>query len=206
MHKAEFFKEFGSTAACTIRLATGACREGDVFKGDSYFGQVKVAKELKESYGINSDCIVKSGYAGYPREYLETTMKDWPAEISLVLRSCDGDQNVVAIGYKYHSKTVACFICTYGTYRTTNGVPYKSKYQSAHGNYATRDIGRPEACTAFYKAANVIDIHNQQRQGFWKLERHWKSNCGFFRCITSIIAMHAVDTHLVAENFFSFYK
>ena len=52
---------------------------------------MKVAKELKESYGINSDCIVKSGYAGYPREYLETTMKDWPAGTSLVLCSCDGD-------------------------------------------------------------------------------------------------------------------
>ena len=76
MHKAEFFKELGSTTACTIWLATGACREGDVFKGDSYFGQVKVAKNLRESYGINSGCIVKSGYAGYPREYLKITMKD----------------------------------------------------------------------------------------------------------------------------------
>ena len=43
MHKAEFFKEFGSTAACTIRLATGTYREEDMFKGNSYFGQVKVA-------------------------------------------------------------------------------------------------------------------------------------------------------------------
>ena len=137
-------------------------------------------KELKESYGINSDFMVKSGYAGYPRDYLETTMKDWPAGTSLVLCSWDGDQNVVAIGYKYHNKSVACFIFMYGTYRTTRGVPYKSKYRSAGENYATRDIGRPEAYTAFYKAAIVIDIHNQQRQGFWKLKRHWKSNCGFF--------------------------
>ena len=69
-------KKIGSTAACTIQLATGACRERDMIKGNSYFGQVKVAKELKESYGINFNYIVKSGYAGYPREYLETTMKD----------------------------------------------------------------------------------------------------------------------------------
>ena len=163
---------------------------------------MKVAKKLKKSYGINSNCIVKSSYTGYEQEYLETTIEDWSAGTSLFLCGCDGDRNVVAIGHKYGSKTDVCFICMYGTDCTTHGVPYKSKYRSPYGNYTTCDIGRPEAYTVFYKAANIIDIHNQQRQGFWKLEQHWKFNYRILCCITSIIAIHAVDKHLVTEIFF----
>ena len=162
MHKADLFKELGSKGACTVRLATAACDQGMyVFLGGAYFGQVKVAMYLKREHGIESVCIVKTGNSRHPIHFFDKTMKEWPAGTELVLRSGFAGGSLVAVGHKYHSKTIANFVSTHGTYCNTHGDPYKSKYRSAYGNYATHQIGRPELCTAYYKAANVINSHNQ---------------------------------------------
>ena len=60
MHKAEFYKEFGATAACAIRLAQATFNKGDIVHGDSYFGQVKVLKAIKENGGVFSNFVVKT--------------------------------------------------------------------------------------------------------------------------------------------------
>ena len=73
-------------------------------------------------------------------------MKDWPAETSLVLRSQFGDNNLIAIGYKYKMKGVISFIATYGADFTSNGDPYLSKFVSeVHKNYKTREVLLPRS-------------------------------------------------------------
>ena len=59
MHKAALFKELGSNGACTVRMAIATCDQGDVYFGDAYFGQVKVAMYLKKEHGIESIVLSK---------------------------------------------------------------------------------------------------------------------------------------------------
>ena len=143
MHKADYYKELGATAACCIRLAESLMDSGDILYGDSYFGQEKTSKKLYKDLQIHSVLAVKQSHVRYPKSFLKLKMKDWPAGTSLVLPSCFDDRNLIAIGYKYHSKKVAYFISTYGSHLTSNGEPYISKFVFETGNYALRDVARP---------------------------------------------------------------
>ena len=91
-------------------------------------------------------------------------MKDWPAGSSIVLQSQFNRKNIIAIGYKYTSKSVVCFVASLGADLTTNGDPYLAKFLSdEHENYRTREVFCPQICSHYYSLANVIDIHNQIR-------------------------------------------
>ena len=145
MHQAEHFNQLGATATCTLRMAQGLCKAGDTIHGNSYFGQAKTATELLQ-HGITSNFVIKQGYSGYPKEFLLATMDKWPAVTKLVLRSDNGNGDLIAVGYKYSDKKGICLFClTHGTFSTADGEPYKSKYISEKGNYKTRCIQRPKA-------------------------------------------------------------
>ena len=88
-------------------------------------------------------------------------MKDWPAGSSIVLQSQFNKNNVLAIGYKYTSKSVICFVASLGADLTTNGDPYVAKFLSdEYENYRTREVFRPQICSHYFSLANVINIHN----------------------------------------------
>ena len=126
-------------------------------------------------------------------------MEPWPAGTKLVLEN-DGS---IALGYKYSNKKgVSMFLLNKEAYPTTDGDPYKSKFISDKGIFTTRTVGRPECCNKYFAAANVIDQHNQKRQGYLNLESHWKTMSGRLRCITSIIGMVVTDIHLITDQCF----
>ena len=41
--------------------------------------------------------------------------------------------------------------------------------------------------------SNVIDVHNQSRQFDLKLEKHWLTQCGYFRIITTVFGICVTD-------------
>ena len=99
-------------------------------------------------------------------------MSDWPAGTHVVLQNCFDEKNILAIGYKYTSKKVICFVATVGTDLTIGGDPYMSRYKSDLGNYKTREIFCPAICSNYFNASNKVDVHNQLRQGLLLLEEH----------------------------------
>ena len=60
MKQATYARDFGVTAACTLRLAD-ACKRGCCLMGDSWFESVKAAAELSKK-GYNFIGVIKMGH------------------------------------------------------------------------------------------------------------------------------------------------
>ena len=54
-------------------------------------------------------------------------------------------------------------------------------------------MNRPEVCSKYFENCNAIDVHNQGRQFELRLEKHWVTQCGFFRLITTLFGMTICD-------------
>ena len=198
MKDSRYQKKFGATTACTLRMGEAACDEGDTLIGDSWFASVKTTRQVGIVFNGKFLGIVKTAHVSYPHKQIEELMSDWPAGTHVVLQNCFDEKNILAIGYKYTSKKVICFVATVGTDLTIGGDPYMSRYQSDLGNYKTREIFRPAICSNYFNASNKIDVHNQLRQGLLLLEEHWKTNDGWFRIIVTIIGMTVTDAYLAS--------
>lgn len=65
---------------------------------------------------------------------------------------------------------------------------------------------RPTVIGNYFKKSNTIDCHNEMRQFFLKLEKHWITTDGFFRIITTFFGICITDAwrgyrhHMPKEN------
>ena len=84
-------------------------------------------------------------------------------------------------------------MATKGSGHTEPGSEYKARWKDEHGNMSMRLIPRPDIISKYFSASNVIDMHNHARQYMLRLEKHWVTNDGYFRMITSVIAMCITD-------------
>ena len=138
---------------------------------------------------------VKTSHAGYPKQFIATTMAKWPAGSHLVLKSKVRDQVLYAVGYKYCKKKVLFFIMTDGASHTEPGSPYVAKWKDKNGNHCEKLVPRPECIALYFERSNVIDVLNQIRQHLLKLEKCWVTQCGFFRIITTFFGITVIDTY-----------
>ena len=92
--------------------------------------------------------------------------------------------NLVAIGYKYNSSKVLCFLATKNAGSTKNGEPYIAKFPDKYGNVNHREVERPEVISVYFQYSDVGDSPNQARQLQFALEEHWVTHDGFFRNCT----------------------
>ena len=105
-----------------------------IVKGDAWFGSVRAASSLAER-GVEGILQVKQNSGLYPKEFIETALKDCPGGVHIVLRGRHPNgHNLIAIGYRYSSKKTLFFIMTEGTGSTTPGKPYQMKFTDEHGN------------------------------------------------------------------------
>lgn len=196
-------------AACTVRLAEQSCqrnvpcKEGatnedstdDVHVADSWFGSVTTALCFRSLLKSPKKCImnIKTATSGYPKEYLEEKMKNWPGGSHLVLETTIDGTKLFAIGYKYSARKVMCFIFNEGAASTEEGTPYRARWVDENGNSMVREVPRPHVCAIYFGLSNVIDVLNQQRQKELRLEKHWVTRDGYFRIITSVFGINVVD-------------
>ena len=87
-----------------------------------------MAQELKKR-GQETIGQLKSNHGGYPKDFIETHLKDSPGGIHLVLKATlPSGIDVVATGYKYSSKKVLHFLSTADAGSTSPGEPYEMRY------------------------------------------------------------------------------
>ena len=55
---------------------------------------------------------MKTAHGLYPKDYLQETLRPLPAGSHLVLQATYEGQDLLAIGYKYHSRKVLFFVAT----------------------------------------------------------------------------------------------
>lgn len=74
-------------------------------------------------------------------------------------------------------------------------------YTDDDGVCTTRRVQRPAVISSYYKGANVIDVHNQLRQGTLQYEKFWKTRTPWFRIVTTIVfGMTLTDAFLLTKH------
>jgi hypothetical protein len=194
MRNHEYVRTFGATAACTLRLSE-LCLNPDTnsgIMGDAWFGSVKAAVALAKK-GYRAILQVKTGHGLFPKSFIEETLKDAPGGVWIVLEATHDGVPLLAIGYRYSTRTTLCFVATKDAGSTTKGNPYEMKYTDDWGNVNVRFVDRPEIISKFFERSNMIDRHNHVRQSELALEKRWLTQNPYFRLHTSIVGFNVVD-------------
>jgi len=200
-----FSREIGATAACTVRLglhhqASQGNRSCGV-KGDSWFGSVKTCLNLY-SRGMEGIFQVKTGHRMYPKAFIEDSLKGMPGGVHIVLEGVNGPtgERLIAIGYRYSSKTTCCFVMTTGAGTTRPGLPYEMKYPTEQGNVGVRYVDRPDVISRYFADSNCVDRHNQARQFELHLEKCWVTMDPYFRLHTTLLGICVTDAWKLAHH------
>ena len=111
-------------------------------------------------------------HARYPKAYINA-LHGRAAGRQVVLTATVDGVELVAIRWKQSRESILYFIMTRGASspRTDPTHPYIQRWIDAKGNRADRHIPRPQVETMYFKGNNVIDVHNQHRQGILALEK-----------------------------------
>lgn len=196
-------RAMGATSACTVRAVknTVGCGQRETGKselacGDSWFASVNTVEQIKKAHPeVEFVGPVKTAHRFFPKEEIEREMEKWPGGTSLVLeaKGLTGTP-LVAIGYKYNSRKVLCFVASKNAGSTKmTGTPYKARWRDSHGNQHSRAIKRPDLLARYFEGSNLIDSHNHARQYELRLEKHWVTTNCWFRLVTTLIGMTVVD-------------
>jgi len=168
----------------------------DIVLGDSWFSSLNLCEHIDTHY-IG---VVKTNHGQYPKKFLQQKMNSWPGGSHLLLKTVlnKGRLNekvIYALGYKYCCSKVLFFIFTAGAGHTEckPEYAYEAKWKDDNLNTLTRKISRPHVCDIYFKNSNVIDVLNQSRQFDLALEKHWITQCGFFRVVTTLFGVTVVD-------------
>jgi hypothetical protein len=136
---------------------------------------------------------VKTAHAGYPKDWLLSTLQPLPGGSRAILTSTVNGQNLLAVGYKYNRRKVLFFVATMGAGVTTNGAPYLQRFPDAHGNLVIREVPRPDVVSKYFEASPRVDNHNQSRQDDLGLEELWQTQDCYFRLHCTVQGVCATD-------------
>jgi hypothetical protein len=207
MRQQAYQDALGSTAACSRRLCEGSAYSGtkydsradadgkpEAFIGDSWFTGIRVAEWAAEQ-GHSYFGALKTSIKFTPYNELIEKMADFPSGSYLVMEcTTPKDQHqLICIGYKYNARKVLVFLGTKNAGSTKLGEPYIARFPDANGNVAQRSVPRPDVISKYFNDSNVIDSHNQARQGELKLEKRWVVHDGWTRIATTLIGMTVTD-------------
>ena len=70
---------------------------------------------------------------------------------------------------------------------------YYSSFEDAFGNVGTKELARPAIAHMLYEFLPLIDEHNKARQSALALEKCWPTKSGWFRVLTTLVGMAAID-------------
>jgi hypothetical protein len=204
MASQKYQQELGATAACTLRLAEECITPEDdrchSIQGDAWFGSVKAAAALGRK-GFRAVLQVKNNKGLFPKDYVEKALEDAPGGVHIVLKgTAPNGIELLALGYRYSTKTTLFFVATADAGSTRPGKEYEMKYTDDHGNVCVRLVERPDIISNFFADSNTIDKHNQARQFDLALEKTWLTQDPYFRLATTLIGMNVVDTWKLADH------
>jgi hypothetical protein len=193
MKSKEFNSTIGATAGCTVRLAKEAhpVREGEppaLLEADAWFGSVRCASALAQQ-GYKCVLQVKQNSCLFPKDFIEDALADAPGGVKIILKATYQDVPLVAIGYRYSTRTTLGFVATKTAGSTRAGEPYEMKFNDDFGNVVIHQVERPEVISEFFKCSNTIDKHNQSRQASLALEKRWLTHDPYFHLLTTLIGM-----------------
>ncbi len=165
MKDADYQVELGATAACTICLLESSIDEEDQQKhtvqGDAWFGSVQAAAALGAK-GHWAVLQVKSNSGLFPKSFITDVLENAPGGVHIALKgTAPNGIDLVAIGYRYFTKTTLFFVARADAGSTTPSKLYEMKYTDDHGNVCVCLVEHPDIISKFFLDSNTIDKHNQ---------------------------------------------
>jgi hypothetical protein len=137
MQLEKYVDTLGATAACTLRLMEEAqCDDnqtGAGLRADAWFGSVKAAVALAKK-GYKAVLQVKPGHGLFPKKFIESALEDAPGGVWIVLEATHEGVPLIAIGYRYSTRTTLHFVVTKDAGSTAKGTPYQMKFTDDWGN------------------------------------------------------------------------
>ena len=89
--------------------------------------------------------------------------------------------------------TVISFLGTDGAGSTEPGEDYIAQFPNENGNVKTRPVLPPDVCSKYFSFANIIDVHNQMRQGILKLEGYWRTTNHYLKLFETFLGITCTD-------------
>ena len=114
----------GVTAGCTVQMHEGSIgtQDADVghgIKGDAWFGSVSAAAALGVR-GHQAVMQVKTNSSLFPKKFIADMLDGMPGGVKIVLKgTAPNEVPLVAIGYRYSTKTSLFFVTTEDAGNTT---------------------------------------------------------------------------------------
>jgi predicted GTPase len=130
----EQYCELGATTSCSMRATTKMANCGQKIEehrqnlnlANSWFSSVKTAEAIHES-GHEWIGVVKTSHSLFPKKALEDKLKTWLDGMNLTLEATTSKGvRLIAVGYKYNSSKVLCFVATKNVGSTIAGDPYRA--------------------------------------------------------------------------------
>jgi hypothetical protein len=155
------------------------------------FSSVKTAKAIHE-IGHEWIGVVKTSHSLFPKKKaLEDKLKTWLGGMNLTLEATTSKVvRLIAVGYKYNSSKVLCFVETKNEGLTVAGDPYRARFLDDPDNLISRPVNCPELISKHFQWSNGIDKHNQAHQFELYLEKYWRTQNAEFHLATSVIGIY----------------
>ena len=162
MASQQYQQKLGTTAACTLWLATGCVSAEDdrhhTIQGVAWFGSVKANAALGHK-GIRAVLQVKNNKALYPKEYIEKVLENSPGGVHIVLKgTAPNGVDLIAIGYRYSTKPI--LFCCYSQCRIYKA--WKRVWDEVHR--------WPWKCLCLLSGASWCYIYL-----FWQFKQNWQT-------------------------------
>lgn len=222
MKQKEFWREYGTSTACVLRMGRAYAGSGRVMCHDAWFTSMKCCIANYNINGLFTQGILKGAHKGFPRQYLidwwesgrnnNPTLRRPVGEwISLY---CLHDENgeptptpVIACGW--NDLALKCIIATCGTtvkdpedycrprcrIEIIEGEAEQVKYEKL--------IQRPKLVGQLFKHFGKVDFHDRYRQGELHMEKSWKTKKWPVRVFTSILGIIFTDCFFGYRYYFS---
>ncbi len=109
--------------------------------------------------GYKAVLQVKTGHGLFPKKFIESALEDAPGGVWIVLEATHEGVPLIALGYRYSTRTTLHFVATKDAGSTAKGTPYQMNFTDDWGNVHIRDVERPDIISQFFENSNTIDKH-----------------------------------------------
>lgn len=194
--------------AVTLRLAQPYFHSGRVVVGDSAFGSIAtiIALLLMGLYFVGT---IKTAIIDFPLQFFQqwSDSKDTQVGSFNVLTTSihhvanpGVHHQIMAVGYKGGDSFLRTIGSSIGS--TLPGDPARSTTTYMRGSKNDVEIveelltlDQPKIIQEFHHFSHAIDIHNQLRQGIFKIEQYWHTDRYWMRVFSTIIGIVCVNAY-----------
>ena len=186
-----------SHAAEDLHQVEGAkVKPGGWVGGDSWFGSVLSAVEMKWWFDVHSTWVIKQNTDFFPMKVMHSVLHAWhgegPAGHWVVFCVTIGEVALIAIAYAWSQSSISYFVSTCGSTRPATE-SNETHFEDEFGLICSHKVNWPELLPWVYDYSPLVNEHNKQWQSLLHLEKKWPMKNCWFHLLTMLVGISVVD-------------